>query len=74
MFATFAALPDNRPIDVEVDFGAFTTTVVRFTAVTLAGRDFMAAQFGDGAFEATVRKSFAPAFAEAAAQAGLKVA
>lgn len=73
-FVTFAALPDARSTDVVVAFGDFSSTTVTFMANTAAARDFFAAQFGRGAVEANIRKSAAPAFAEAAAVAGLKVA
>jgi len=69
MFAVFA-LPPAAPADLTVDFGDFAATTVTFAAVTDAGREFLAAQFGRGAVSVAIPKSRAPEFAAFAATCG----
>jgi hypothetical protein len=69
MFAVLAV--PAVPADLSVDLGDFAATTARFAAVTDAGREFLAAQFGRGAISVDVRKSEAPAFAAFAKQCGV---
>lgn len=66
---TFAAIPNNSPVDVTVDFGDFSTTTVVFNLVSSNAQ----AAYG-GAVSFSTTKSAAMDVADRMAAKGLKVA
>ena len=72
-FVTFAAIPDNRAVDLAVHFGEFSSGTTEVSAVSDAGKALLGEMFGVGCVSITLPKSKSVDFARFAGQKGLRV-
>jgi len=60
-----------KSADLSFNFGTFASTTIDVAAVTVRGREFLAAMFGAGCVLVTLPKSKGEDFARFAAQKGI---